>query len=140
VQLPFYDSVFEDSLEVHEIDWIVVFAYFDETGMHSSALDTVVAGYLFSKDGAKNFRQLFQDNIDEKWTDLTAKVVICEAFVEGNIRKALGHMTKRKSNVAQDFRSAKVQNLAQAMFALSVATLTFSTCYTQSRLAAKLQV
>ena len=73
-------------------------------------------------------------------TDLTAKVVICEAFVEGNIRKALGHMTKRKSNVAQDFRSAKVQNLAQAMFALSVATLTFSRSYTQSRLAAKLQV
>ena len=67
-------------------------------------------------------------------------MVICEAFVEGNIRKALGHMTKRKSNVAQDFRSAKVQNLAQTMVALSVATLTFSTSYTQSHLAAKLQV
>ena len=46
----------------------------------------------------------------------------------------------RKAEVKQDFMSAKVQNLAQAMFALSVATLTFSTSYTQARLAAKLQV
>jgi hypothetical protein len=36
--------------------------------------------------------------------------------------------------------AAKVQNLAQPMFALSAATLTFSTSYTQSRLAAKLLV
>jgi len=63
VQLPFYDSLFEDSLEVHEIDWIIVFAFFDETGMHGSAPDTVVAGYLFSKDGAKTFRRIFQNNI-----------------------------------------------------------------------------
>jgi len=40
-------------------------------------------------------------------TDLTAKVVICEAFVEGNIRKALGHMTKRKSNCGSRFQERK---------------------------------
>jgi hypothetical protein len=40
-----------------------VFAYFDETGMHGSAPDTVVAGYLFSKDGAKRFREMFQENV-----------------------------------------------------------------------------
>jgi hypothetical protein len=38
----------------------------------------------------------------------------------------------------QDFMSAKVQSLAQTEFALSSATLTFSTSYTRSRLAAKL--
>ena len=63
MQLPYYESPFEDSLEVLGIDWIIVFAFFDETGMHASAPDTVVAGYLFSKDGAKNFRRMFQENI-----------------------------------------------------------------------------
>jgi len=61
--LPYYESLFEDSLEVLQIDWTIVFAFFDETGMHGSAPDTVVAGYLFSKDGAKNFRRMFQENI-----------------------------------------------------------------------------
>jgi hypothetical protein len=40
-----------------------MFAYFDESGMHGSAPDTVVAGYLFSKAGAKNFRRIFQEGI-----------------------------------------------------------------------------
>ena len=39
-----------------------MFAYFDETGTHD-APETVVAGYLFSKDGVKLFRQLFLENI-----------------------------------------------------------------------------
>ncbi|MGH9552840.1 MAG: hypothetical protein ACRD3W_25900, partial [Terriglobales bacterium] len=63
MQLPFYGSLFEDSLEILGIDWIIVFAFFDETGMHASAPDTVVAGYLFSKDGAKNFRRMFEESI-----------------------------------------------------------------------------
>ncbi|MFZ3266860.1 MAG: hypothetical protein WA172_22840 [Terriglobales bacterium] len=40
----------------------VVFAYFDETGTHD-APEVVVAGYLFSKDGAKLFRRLFLENV-----------------------------------------------------------------------------
>jgi len=46
VELPYYESLFEDSLEVLGIDWIIVFAFFDETGMHTSAPDTVVAAEL----------------------------------------------------------------------------------------------
>lgn len=57
------ESLFEASMEVHGIDWIAVFAYFDETGAHDSAPDTVAAGYVFSKDGAKKFRQMFDANI-----------------------------------------------------------------------------
>lgn len=56
-------SVAEAFLEVHGIDWIIVFAYFDETGTHASAPDTVVAGYMFSKNGAKLFRQRFLETI-----------------------------------------------------------------------------
>src|SRR5215469_16012250 len=63
VKLPYEQSLFEDSLDIHGIDWVVVFAYFDETGTHGSAPETVVAGYLFSKDGAKLFRRVFQQNI-----------------------------------------------------------------------------
>ena len=61
---PYYESLFEDSWEVHGIEWIAVFAYFDETGTHDSALITAVAGYLFSKDGAKLFRRMCHENID----------------------------------------------------------------------------
>ena len=63
MQWPYHESLFDDSLEVHGVDWIIVFAYFDETGTHDSAPDTVVAGYLFSKDGAKRFRQTFMETI-----------------------------------------------------------------------------
>jgi hypothetical protein len=58
-----YDSLFEDSLDIHAIDWIVVFAYFDETGTHGAATESVICGYVFSKDGAKLFRRMFQENI-----------------------------------------------------------------------------
>jgi hypothetical protein len=57
------DSTFEDFIDLHEIDWIIVFAYFDETGMHSEAPDTVVAGYLFSKNDAKTFRQFYKEKL-----------------------------------------------------------------------------
>jgi hypothetical protein len=57
------DSNLEDFIDLHEIDWIIVFAYFDETGMHASAPDTVVAGYLFSRDSAKAFKQGCADNV-----------------------------------------------------------------------------
>lgn len=40
-----------------------MFAYFDETGMHESAPDTVVAGYLFEKNKAKDFRCKFRQRI-----------------------------------------------------------------------------
>jgi hypothetical protein len=40
-----------------------VFAYFDETGMHAGAPDTVVAGYLFEKNKAKEFSRNFRENI-----------------------------------------------------------------------------
>src|SRR6266403_90806 len=48
---------------MHGVDWIAVFAYFDETGTHNAAPITAVAGYLFSKEGAKLFRRMFQDSI-----------------------------------------------------------------------------
>ena len=63
MQLPYYDSLFEDSLDVLGIDWIIVFAYFDETGMHAKAPDTVVAGYLFSKKQAKAFQRIFMEKV-----------------------------------------------------------------------------
>jgi hypothetical protein len=63
VQLPYEETIFEDSLDVHGVAWVVVFSYFDETGMHGDAPDTIVSGYLFSKDGVKLFRQLFNENV-----------------------------------------------------------------------------
>src|SRR5205814_6628712 len=57
------DSILEEFIDLHEIDWIVVFAYFDETGMHSEAPDTVLAGYLFSKNDAKTFRQFYKEKL-----------------------------------------------------------------------------
>ena len=57
------ESLFEDSLEVHGIEWVIVFAYLDETGTPGSSPETAVAAYLFSKDGAKQFRRMFQENI-----------------------------------------------------------------------------
>jgi hypothetical protein len=52
-----------EGLHVHAIDWIVVFAYLDETGTHDSATESVVAAYVFSKDGAKLFRRMGQENM-----------------------------------------------------------------------------
>jgi hypothetical protein len=40
-----------------------VFAYFDETGTHDKAPDTVIAGYVFCKAGAKLFRRMFDENV-----------------------------------------------------------------------------
>jgi hypothetical protein len=40
-----------------------VFAYLDETGTHDSASESVVGAYVFSKDGAKLFRRMFQESI-----------------------------------------------------------------------------
>lgn len=56
-------SSFEDFLDLHGFEWIIVFAYFDETGMHGEAPDTVVAGYLFERNNAKIFRTDFEENI-----------------------------------------------------------------------------
>lgn len=57
-------SLFEISLDVHRIDWVVVFAYFDETfgGAHNDL--TAVAGYLFNPEGAERFRQEYQKNVE----------------------------------------------------------------------------
>lgn len=63
-ELPFRETVLEELVEVHGIEWLAVFAYFDETGMHGDAAPiTAVAGYLFSKDGAKSFRRKFDETI-----------------------------------------------------------------------------
>lgn len=40
-----------------------MFAYFDETGMHGKAPDTVVAGYLFSKENAKAFKRIWTEKV-----------------------------------------------------------------------------
>ena len=54
------ESLFEDSLEIHGIDWVAMFAYCDET---ENAPLFGVASYLFSKNGAKAFRRFFNDHI-----------------------------------------------------------------------------
>ena len=46
-----------------ESSGLMVFAYFDETGMHASAPDTVVAGYLFEKNKAKEFRRKLEEKV-----------------------------------------------------------------------------
>lgn len=58
-------SFFEISLEAFGIKWVVVFAYFDETGTSGGAERlTGVAGYLFDQAGASKFRQLYQDTVE----------------------------------------------------------------------------
>jgi hypothetical protein len=54
---------FEDFLDIHAVEHIAVFAYFDETGTHAKAPNVVVAGYLFTRDGAKDFRKEFVEKI-----------------------------------------------------------------------------
>lgn len=57
-------SYLEESMYAHSIEWGVVFAYFDETGMHGDAAPiTAVAGYVFCKKGAELFNKMFQENI-----------------------------------------------------------------------------
>ena len=56
--------LFLDSLDVHRIGWVVVFAYFDETGTSGGEEHlTAVAAYVFSKDGAERFNEIFQRDI-----------------------------------------------------------------------------
>lgn len=57
-------NLFEVSLDVHGIDWVVVFAYFDETfgGAHNDL--TAVAAYLFDGDGVRRFRELYQTTVE----------------------------------------------------------------------------
>ncbi len=50
-------------MEVHGIDWIAVFAYFDETGMNRRDPTNAVSGYLFDKAGAKRFREKYWRDI-----------------------------------------------------------------------------
>jgi hypothetical protein len=58
-------SFVEESLRIHGIDWLVVFAYFDATyGGDSNDRLTAVAGYLFGLEGATMFRQFYDSRID----------------------------------------------------------------------------
>jgi hypothetical protein len=56
-------NLFKVSLDVHGIDWVVVFAYFDRTrgGAHDM---TAVAGYLFDNEGAAKFIDLYKQNVE----------------------------------------------------------------------------
>ena len=63
---PFQERpLFLESLDVHGIDWVVVFAYFDETGTSGgSERLTAVAGYLFDREGASKFLDLYRTNVE----------------------------------------------------------------------------
>ncbi len=57
-------NLFQVSLDVHGIDWVIVFAYFDETFGGADNKLTAVAGYLFDADGVDLFRKLYQQNVE----------------------------------------------------------------------------
>jgi hypothetical protein len=58
-------SLFEISLQAFGIEWVVVFAYFDETGTSGGAERlTGVAGYLFDQAGVTKFRELYQAKVE----------------------------------------------------------------------------
>jgi hypothetical protein len=62
--LPFREMPLEDLMEAFGIKRVAVFFLCDETGMQGDAAPlTAVAGYLFSKDGVKLFRRMFDENI-----------------------------------------------------------------------------
>lgn len=57
--------LFLESLDVHRIEWVVVFAYFDETGTEGgNERLTAVAGYLFDKTGAERFWDAYEANVE----------------------------------------------------------------------------
>src|SRR5690242_12500486 len=63
---PFQERpLFLQSLDVHRTEWVVVFAYFDETGTSGGAERlTAVAGYLFTAEGADSFWELYKKNVE----------------------------------------------------------------------------
>lgn len=62
--LLFRENYLEDLMEAFWIEWVAVFFLCDETGMQGDAAPlTAVAGYLFSKDGVKLFRRMFDESI-----------------------------------------------------------------------------
>lgn len=53
-----------ESLDVHHIDWVVVYAYFDETVGGQNDELTAVAGYLFDRAGVERFLQIYRETIE----------------------------------------------------------------------------
>jgi hypothetical protein len=56
-------SLLEDSMFVHGIKWVCVFAYFDETGTDGKSPIVAMSGYLFSSDGAFRFDDLYRQRV-----------------------------------------------------------------------------
>src|SRR5512146_549740 len=50
-------------MDLHGVEWLAGFAYVDESGTNNAA-DLLVAGYLFSRNAAKLFRDKVRENIE----------------------------------------------------------------------------
>ena len=57
-------NLFEASLDVHGIDWVVVFAYFDDTSGGARGELSGWAGYVFDPAGASRFRELYREKVE----------------------------------------------------------------------------
>jgi hypothetical protein len=62
--LPLRERPLECLMDAHGPEWVSVFAYFDETGVHGEVAPiTAVAGYLFPKRELRIFRRAFDRNV-----------------------------------------------------------------------------
>lgn len=63
--IPENENLFEVSIRVHGVEWVVVFAYFDETeGKNKDFF--AVAGYLFDEAGVSTFRRLYKERLEHR--------------------------------------------------------------------------